>query len=73
MLIRLIDSVTLDQILQQEIRDSEVWLSREKDESTYKRDLKKRIELINWDLQNMKNPNVEFCDLMESKNEMKLS
>jgi hypothetical protein len=67
MLIRLIDSVTLDQILQREIRDSEVWLSREKDESTYKRDLKKRIELINWDLQNMKNHNVEFCDLMESK------
>lgn len=67
MLIRLIDSVTLDQILQQEIKDSEVWLSREKDESTYKRDLKKRIELINWVLQNTKNPNVEFCDLMESK------
>jgi hypothetical protein len=67
MLIRLIDSVTLDQILQQEIRDSEVCLSREKDESTYKRDLKKRIELINWDLQNMKNPNVEICSLIESR------
>jgi hypothetical protein len=67
MLIRLIDSVTLDQILQQEIRDSEVWLSREKDETTYKRDLKKRIELINWDLQNMKNPNVEICSLIESR------
>ena len=40
--------MTLDQILLQEIKDSEVWLSREKEESTYKRDLKKRIELINW-------------------------
>ena len=39
--------MTIDQILQQVIRDSELWLSREKDDSTYKRDLKKRIELIN--------------------------
>jgi hypothetical protein len=39
--------MTLDQILLQEIKDSEIWLSHEKDESTYKRDLKKRIELIN--------------------------
>ena len=53
------------QVLQQEIKDSELWLSREKEESTYKRDLKKRIELINWVLQNMKNPNVEICSLIE--------
>ena len=53
------------QVLQQEIKDSELWLSREKEESTYKRDLKKRIELINWVLQNMKNPNVEICNLIE--------
>ena len=46
--------MTVDQILQQEIRDSELWFSREKDESTYKRDLKKRIDLINWVLENMK-------------------
>jgi hypothetical protein len=31
--------MTLDQILQQEIKDSELWLSREKEESIYKRDL----------------------------------
>ena len=53
------------QVLQQEIKDSELWLSREKEESTYKRDLKKRIELINWVLQNMKNPNDEICNLIE--------
>ncbi len=53
------------QVLQQEIKDSELWLSCEKEESTYKRDLKKRIELINWVLQNMKNPNVEICSLIE--------
>ena len=55
----------VDKVLQQEIKDSQTWLSREKDESTYKRDLKKRIELINWVLQNMKNPNVEICSLMK--------
>ena len=46
----------MDQILLQEIKDTEVWLSREKEESIYKRDLKKRIELIKWALENMKNP-----------------
>jgi hypothetical protein len=46
--------MTIDQILQHEIQDPELWLSREKDESKYKRDLKKRIELINWLLENMK-------------------
>ena len=59
--------MSVDQLLQQEIRDSEVWLSREKEESTYKRDLQKRIELINWVLQNMRNNDISICDLMESK------
>ena len=58
--------MTVDQILQQEIRDSELWLSRTQEESTYKRDLKKRIELINWALQNMRNPNVEICSLIDT-------
>jgi len=55
--------VTVDQILQQEIKDTEV--SREKDESTYKRDLKKKIELINWVLEDMKNPDIKICNLIE--------
>lgn len=59
--------MSVDQLLQQEIRDSEVWISREKDESTYKGDLKKRIELINWVLENMKNHDVEICSLIESR------
>ena len=57
----------LRQALQMELQDSELWLKREKDESTYKRDLKKRIELINWVLENMKNPNTNICKLIESK------
>jgi hypothetical protein len=31
----------------------------EKDISTYKRDLAKRIELINWVLENFNNPDIE--------------
>jgi hypothetical protein len=43
------------------------WLDRENEETTYKRDLQKRIELINWILENMKNSNVQICVLIESK------
>ena len=57
----------INQILLQEITNSELWLSREKEESIYKRDLKKRIELINWVLENMKNPNAHICSLIESR------
>jgi hypothetical protein len=59
--------LTLKQILKNEIHESKKWLDRENDESVYKRDLEKRIELINWVLENMKNPGVEICGLIESK------
>ena len=59
--------MTIEQTLQTEIKDTEVWLSRKKDESIYKRDLKKRIELINWVLENMKNPDVEIWSLIECR------
>ncbi len=59
--------MTLEQALQKDIEDSQRWLNLEKEESTYKRDLAKRIELINWVLENMKNPNVQICELMESR------
>jgi hypothetical protein len=45
--------VTIEQTLQTEIADSQRWLDRETEESTYKRDLAKRIELINWVLENI--------------------
>jgi hypothetical protein len=41
--------------------------SSRKGETTYKRDLQKRIELLNWALENMKNPNIYICPLIESK------
>ena len=59
--------MTVNLILEQEIKDSELWLSRTHEESTYKRDLKRRIELIKWVLENMKNPEIRICELMESK------
>jgi hypothetical protein len=59
--------VTIEQTLQTEIEDSKRWLNLEKDNSTYKRDLAKRIELIYWVLENMKNPDVQICNLIETK------
>ena len=59
--------MTVEQILQKEIEESRTWLDQENEESTYKRDLQKRIELLNWTLENMKNPNIYICALIESK------
>jgi len=59
--------MTIKQTLLQEIEESQRWLNLEKDESTYKRDLAKRIELINWVLENIKDPNINTCALIESK------
>jgi hypothetical protein len=57
----------MQQALENEIEDSKRWLNIEKVESTYTRDPAKRIELINWVLENMKNPNIQICNLIESK------
>ena len=59
--------MTVEQILEKEIDESKRWLDRENEESTYKLDLQKRIELLNWTLENMKNPNVQICALIETK------
>jgi hypothetical protein len=59
--------MTIEQTLLQEVEDSKRWFNLEKDESSYKRDLAKRIELINWVLDNMKNHDIQICDLIESK------
>ena len=59
--------MSVQQTLLKEIEESRTWLDREKEETTYKRDLQKRIELINWVLENMKNPDIQPCPLIESK------
>jgi hypothetical protein len=43
------------------------WFDLETEDSIYKRDLQKRIELLNWTLENMKNPDIYICALIESK------
>ena len=55
------------EVLQKEIQDSKIWIERDKDESTYKRDLKKRIELMIWVLENMKNDGTDICKIIESR------
>jgi transcriptional regulator of aromatic amino acid metabolism len=59
--------MTAEQTLLQEIEESQKSLGREKQEGIYKRDLKKRIEVLNWVLQNMKNPETNICALIETK------
>ena len=49
----------IEQTLLQEIKDSKKWFNIEKDDSTYKRDLAKRIELINLVLGNTKNTEIQ--------------
>lgn len=52
--------MSVEQILVQEIEESKRWLGTQREQSTYKRDLRKRIELINWLLENMKNPDLHI-------------
>lgn len=59
--------MSIEQILQKEIQQSKRWIEIERDDSTYKRDLKKRVELISWVLDNMENTDISICELMEFK------
>jgi len=59
--------MSMEQTLQKEIEESRKWLNIEKEDTTYKRDLAKRIELINWVLENMNNPDIPICDRVESR------
>jgi len=59
--------MSLNQKLQKEIEENQLWLCREDEESTYKRDLKRRIELINWVLDSMKTHDNQICNQIEFK------
>jgi len=59
--------MTIEQTLQNEIQESKRWIEIEKDESTYKRNLKIRVELINWVLDNMKNSETNICSVIETR------
>ena len=58
--------MTIEKTLQKEVEESKKRLCRQNDDN-YKRDLEKRIELINWVLENMTNSNIQIYDLIESK------
>ena len=59
--------MTIEQLLQDEIQDAKRWIGIEIDESTYKRNLVKRVELINWVLEQMKKPDINICETIENK------
>ena len=50
--------MAVEQILQKEINKSKRSLDLETEESTYKRDLQKRIELLSWTLENMQDSDI---------------
>jgi hypothetical protein len=59
--------MSIQETLQKEIEESQRWLEVQKEQTIYKRDLKKRIELINWVLEKMKNPDIAIREVIESK------
>jgi hypothetical protein len=59
--------MTIEQRLLQEIDESKRALEGPIDDTIYRREHSKRIELINWVLEHLKDPNVQICDLIESK------
>src|SRR5918995_6645083 len=59
--------MTVEQTLQNEIQESQKALEGPIDDTIYRRDHSKRIELINWVLDNMKKPDLRICEVMESK------
>ena len=59
--------MNIEQLLQNEVKDSQRWIDLEKENSVYKRDLIKRVELINWVLDNMKNSETNVCSVTETR------
>jgi hypothetical protein len=55
----------IEQTLQEEILESKRWIDTA--EGVYKRDLNKRIELMIWVLENMKNDGTDICKVIESR------
>ena len=55
----------IEQIFQNEIQESKRWIDTA--EGVYRRDHAKRIELINWVLDNMKKPDIVICEIIETK------
>ena len=59
--------MSIQQTLQKEIEDSKRWIECTQEDSTYKRDLYKRIELMNWALEKMNDSDIPTCEIIEAK------
>jgi hypothetical protein len=59
--------MTIEQTLLRDIEESQRALNGPNDDTIYRRDHSKRIELINWVLENMKNSDVNICAVIERK------
>jgi hypothetical protein len=59
--------MTIQQTLLQEIDESKRGPDGPIDDTIYRREHSKRIELTNWVLDNMKNSDFPICELIESK------
>jgi hypothetical protein len=59
--------MSLENVLKNELEESKLWLSREREKSTYRRDLTKRIEMLSWVLEDLKNPEIQICNILESR------
>ena len=57
----------IEQILHNEVYESQRALNGPNDDTIYRRDQSKRIELLNRVLENMKNPNIQISAVIESK------
>ena len=59
--------MSIEQTLQKDVEESKICNEIENEDTTCKRDLAKRIELTNLVLENMKNPDVYICEIIEIK------
>jgi len=59
--------MTTEQVLQDEILESQKALDGPIDDTIFRRDHSKRIELIKWGLENMKNQSTPICEIIETK------
>ena len=59
--------MTIEQTLLHDIEESQRALNGPNDDTVFRRDHSKRIELINWVLEQMKNSDTNICAVIECK------
>ena len=57
----------IEKILQNEVYESQRALNGPNDDTIYRRDHSKKIQISNWVLENMKNSDINICTVIESK------